>query len=460
MRKTIITMAVSLCAAWSGAHAQTSEDARYEAFNRSANGTGDCSGYETMADAALAGRPGGSLVHRVSAAAAICAARDGRLDLTERLIARFPTSAPGFRDYLVAAPYTFMIRRLVEIPGAGRSALAAARRLPDIDPMFLPNNQRSELMAMAAFAAGEDTIGLQILDEVGRTTALSIQVDRRFLPAWRDSAALRAYLGGPATPPKIVTGDLWLRRLIALDQTSDETTVLTAARQAMRDDIADSVPSFGLAEGHLGTYGGRQRAWIVARRLEAGQLDAASEALDLDRPGRYDARDPQVLDGVIRLASALILADRANGARQLLNRWERLDDKGPAPEGVPVEYGIPKDADPNIAPIKALRAHLGSTPPVELKPDDWWLALACAYPEDQTAALLLAALKEPFYRSQALQVLNLPPRYPPMGKADENYRQHRDALLARADVAAAIERYGRRLPPDLAWRLSRANLPF
>lgn len=444
MRKTFIATLL-ICAVAVGAEAQTGDDAAFEAFNRRANDKGDCSGYQAMADAALAGRPGGSLVHRVSATAAICAARDGRLDLTDRLIARFPTSSPGFRDYLVATPYQFMIRRLVDIPGAGPLAFAAARRWPDIDPVWSPNNQRSELMAMAAFAADEGDAGLKMLGETGRQTALSVQVDRRFRPAWHNSASLDATLDHPPVPPKVEPNDAWRWRLIDIERTGDDVALMAEARRSMLNDAGD---------------GADQRTWIVARHIEAGRLDAASAALDLDHPGPFGVRDFRVLDSVIQLVSALILADRVDEARQWIDRWSRLDDLPTTPEGVPIEYESNKNADPRILPIQALKARLAATPPTRLEPGDWWLALICGYPEDQTAALLLAALNEPFYRNQALQALNLPPRYSPMGKADQDYRLRRDALLARPDVAAAVERYGRRLPPALAWRLSRANLPF
>jgi hypothetical protein len=74
--------------------------------------------------------------------------------------------------------------------------------------------------------------------------------------------------------------------------------------------------------------------------------------------------------------------------------------------------------------------------------------------------MLIDALSSPISRSEALQALNLPPQHASLGKVDDDYRRRWNALLARPDVSAAIARYGRRLPPETAWRLSRAYPAF
>lgn len=459
MGKTIIATLL-ICTLGFGAQAQTTDDAQFEAFNRRAIDKGDCTDYQAMADAALAGRPGGSLVHRVSAAAAICAARDGRFDLTDRLAARFPTSAPHLRDYLVATPYTFMIRRLVDIPGAGPSALAAARRLPDIDYLSSPNIQRTELTAMAAFAAGQDAEGIASLDQVDRRGALSIQADRRFAPAWLPSEQLITASNTPALPPASALGNDWTRELATLDRRGEnEATVLATAYRQMNADIANS-PAPGdfapLAMGKTGSQGDGQRAWLVQRLLEDGRVDEALKALDIKtnyENGR--SGDALFVQNLADLTQALIRADRTAEADQLLEEWTaaQVEDKA--------EYvGFSRDDDLTLQPLRALRVCLRGDHTARLEPVDWRVSLICDDPEDRTAALLIDALNASSYRNQTLQAVNLPPIHPALGKADEDYRRRCNALLARPDVAAAVDRYGRRLAPDLAWRLARAYPAF
>jgi len=459
MRKTIIATFL-ICAFCVGAQAQTTEDAQFEAFNRRATDRDDCTDYQAMADAALAGRPGGSLVHRVAAAAAICAARDGRLDLTDRLTARFPTSAPHLRDYLVAAPYTFMIRRLAEIPGAGASALAAARRLPDIDYLSSPNIQRTELTAMAAFAAGQDAEGIASLDQFDRRGALSIQVDRRFAPAWLPSEKLLAALNTPVRPPPHALGADWTRELATLDRRgAEEATVLATASRLMTADIANS-PTPGdfapLAMGKTDSHGDGQRAWLVQRLLEYGRVDEALKVLDI-QTAYTNGRSGDVLfvQNLADLVQALIRADRSAEADRLLETWTAAQREERAEH-----VGSPASDDLTLRPLQALRTCLQGHPAAGLEPVDWRVSLICKDPEDRTAALLISALSLSAYRNQTLQAVNLPPIHSSLGKADEDYRRRWTLLLARPDVAAAINRFGRRLPTDLAWRLVRAYPAF
>jgi hypothetical protein len=155
------------------------------------------------------------------------------------------------------------------------------------------------------------------------------------------------------------------------------------------------------------------------------------------------------------LAQALIRADRIAEADRLLEKWTaaQAEDK--------TEYvGFSRDDDLTLWPLRAVRACVQGDHAARLEPVDWRVSLICEDPEDRTAALLIDALNASGSRNQTLQAVNLPPIHPSLGEADEDYRRRWNLLLARPDVVAAIDRYGRRLPPDLAWRLARAYPAF
>ncbi|HWU79855.1 MAG TPA: hypothetical protein VN158_07290 [Caulobacter sp.] len=444
--------------AWSQAAAsvaQPNDDNRVESFIRAANSRRDCSGYAAMANTVMAGRPAGHLGVRLSVATAICAARDGQFDLTNRLIDH-ASSKPPESGTEVMARYAFyyLIEQLADIPSAGASALTAAYRLPSLDRLPDRSIQSAEFLAMAMFAAGKDSIGIDQLERIDRRGALSVQADRRFASAWLIPAELIAVVDRPLKPLTPPLGEPWPRDLALLTRESDEAAVLSAARRLMQADLENTQP-FGLAFGKTGSGGTGQRAWLVRRLVEDGRIDEAQEALDITAVRRDGKSGDMVfVPALVEVVQGLIRSDRPDEARRLLDWWAtaQAEDK--------TEYvGFSREDNWTLWPPLALRACLRGDHTARLSPSDWRVSLACGDPEDRTATLLVAALSGG-QRGETLQAVNLPPSHPVLGKADIEYRKRWDTLLARPDVAAAIDHYGRRLPPDLAWRLARAYPAF
>lgn len=431
-------------AVWShavSATARTDDDRRIESFIQAANNRGDCTGYATLADSVLAGNPGGYLGVRLSTAAAICAARDKRFDLTNRLINHASSKPASGAEVLTRYSFYHLVQSLADTPGAGASALNAARRIPGLDRLPDHSIQSAELHVMAMLAAGPDFVGVEELDRIDRRGALSIQADRRFASAWLTPAELAAVIDRPLkslTPP---LGENWPRDLAVLSRESDEKVVLSAARRLVQYDFWN---------------GDGQRAWLVQRLVEDGNIDEARDALDIEAVGKAGrANDMLFVPGLVQVIEGLIRADRPDEANRLLDWWNaaQAEDK--------TEYiGFSREDDVTLWPLRALQACLRGDHTSRLVSVDWRVSLACNDPQDRTAALLIEALRFPGIRSQMLQAVNLPPAHTSLGKADDDYRRRWDALLARPDVAVAIERHGRRLPPDLAWRLARAYPAF
>jgi hypothetical protein len=444
--------------AWSQAAAsiaQPNDDDRVESFIRAANSRRDCSGYAAMANSVITGRPAGHLGVRLSVATAICAARNGQFDLTNHLIDH-ASSKPPESGTGVMARYAFyyLIEQLVDVPGAGASALAAAYRLPSLDRLPDRSIRSAELLAMAMFAAGKDPAGIDQLEMIDRRGALSVQADRRFASAWLTPAELTTVVDRPLKPLAPPLGEPWPRDLALLARESDEAAVLAAAHRLMQADIENTQP-FGLAFDKTGSGGAGQRAWLVQRLVEDGRVDEAQEALDITAV-RRDGKsgDTVFVPALVEVVQGLIRSDRPEEARRLLDWWAtaQAEDKTK-------DVGFSQEDNWTLWPPLALRACLRDDHTARLSPTDWRVSLACGDPEDRTAALLVEALSGG-QRGETLQAVSLPPSHPVLGKADIEYRKRWDALLARPDVATAIDRYGRHLPPDLAWRLARAYPAF
>lgn len=456
MRVSILSFVASLIACYltTQAVAQPSDGARIEAFIRVAN-AGDCTGYPAMADLAQSDRLDRFHSGRLAMATAICAARDGRFDLTNRLIAQASLTPQSGTEVQVRFAFYYLIERLTDIPGAGASAARAADAMIGLGPSPDRTLGSAEIGVMATFAAGHDIAGLERLAQIDRRGALSIQADRRFAPAWLGPPELTATIDRPLRSPALPLGEDWTRELANLSRESDETAVLSAARGFMRADIENTQP-FGLAFGKTGTGGNGQRAWLVQRLLEDGRIDEAREALDTEAAAKAGkSGDMLFVPGLTGVVEGLIRSDRPDEANRLLDWWNvaQSQDK--------TEYvGSSRDDNVTLWPLRALQACLKGDHAARLDPIDWRVSLACNDPEDRTAALLIQALSGPGRRNEMLQAINLPPIHPPLGKTDEDYRRRWNALLARTDVSATIERYGRRLPPETAWRLSRAYPAF
>jgi hypothetical protein len=461
MRTTILSLVGGLvaCCLATQAVAQTNNDAQTEVFIKVAN-AGDCSGYPAMADLALSDRLDRFHGARLAVATAICAARDGRFDLTDRLIAQASLAPLSGTEVQVRFAFYDLIERLTDIPGAAPSAARAAKAMTGLDRYPDRTVESAEIGLMAKFAAGQDVEGLEHLKQIDRREALSIQTDRRFAPAWFSESQLASTLGQDRPQSSSSLGENWARELAALDQKGEaEESILAAARRQMAADIANT-PSAGdfapLAMGLTGSNGSSQRSWLVRRLLEDGRVDDALRTLDLKtiREEKKTA-DWLFLPGFAGVLESLIRADRSEEARRLLNWWNAAEAESK------IEYGgLPREDRPFQQPVLAIEACLKGEHPARLESVEWRVALVCNDPEDRIAGLLIDALSSPTYRSKALQALNLPPRHVSLGKVDDDYRRRWNALLARPDVSAAIERYGRRLPPETAWRLSRAYPAF
>lgn len=441
------------------AMAQATDDGRLEAFIKAA-ASGDCTGYPAMVDLALSGRLDRFLSARLSAEVAICAAQDGRFDRTDQLIARAALPPEVGTEMQMRFVFHRLIRRLTDIPGAGASAQRAADAMIGLGHFPDRSIQSAELGVMADFAAGQNDTGLDRLKQIDRRAALSIQIDRRFAPAWLPTEQLIATLDHISIQPTSSLDDNWTSELAALDrQREGEASILATARRNMAADIANTCQpgAFAcLAAGKDGSNGDAQRAWLVQRLLDDGQVDEALATLDLPAVRAADrSSDVLFVPGFVGVLEGLIRADQAEEAKRLVGWWSAVQSASK------VEYvGMSRDENANLWPIMAIGSCLEGDHTARLGPSEWRLSLACADPQDRTAQLLLRALDSPNSRSEALQALNLPPRHPSLGKADDDYRRRWDALLARSDVAAAIEYRGRRLPAELAWRLARVYPAF
>jgi hypothetical protein len=456
MRASILSLVGGLiaCCLATQAVAQTNDGAQAEVFIKVAN-AGDCTGYPAMADLALSDRLDRFHGARLAVATAICAARDGRFDLTDRLIVQASLAPLSGTEVQVRFAFYYLIERLTDIPGAGASAARAAKAMTGLDPFPDRTLGSAEIGVMATFAAGHEIEGLDRLTQIDRREALSIQTDRRFAPAWLGPLQLTGAIDRPLKSPAPPLGESWTRELANLSRESDEAAVLSAARRFMRADVEDTQP-FGLAFGKTGTGGDGQRAWLVRRLLEDGRIDEAREILDAEAVGEAGkSGDMLFVPGLTGVIEGLIRSDRPDEANRLLDWWNVAQRRDKT------EYvGYSRDDDVTLWPLRALQACLKGDHAARLDPIDWRVSLTCNDPEDRTAALLIQALGGPGRRNEMLQAINLPPIHPPLGKADEDYRRRWNALLARSDVSAAIERYGRRLPPETAWRLSRAYPAF
>ncbi len=440
------------CGLAASASAQPADDSRFETFINAANSRRDCSGYPAMATSVLAGRPGGYLGDRLNVAVTICAARDGQFDIANRLIA-YAKSTPqdsGLESQTRFGLY-YLIQQLSDIPRAGEAAFAASLRLARLQ------QGRSfadvELSAMAEFAAGHDDLGVENLDEIDRRGALSIQVDRRFAPAWLAAEELAVVVDRPLKWPYSTPGERWTRDLAVLSRESDETVVLSSARRFLR---VETPSPFDRLPKTLWRMGDGRLAWLVQRLIEDGRIDEARETINIETTGKDGQSDDYFFVlGLTGVVEGLIRADRAADARKLLEWWSAAQE-GERPKYV----HMPWDDVSDFWPLRALQACLQGDHTARLEATQWRTSLTCDDPQDRTAALLIEGLQSPVYRSQVLQAVNMPLAYPAQGRNDEDYRKRWDALMARPDVAAAINRYGRRLPPDLAWRLSRAYPAF
>lgn len=456
MRASVLSFVASLiaCCLATQAVAQTSDSARVEAFIQVAN-AGDCTGSPAMADLALSDRLDRFHGARLAVATAICAAREGRFDLTDRLIVQASLAPLSGTEVQVRFAFYYLIERLTDIPGAGASAARAAEAMSKLDRFPDRTIGSAEIGVMAMFAASRDIEGLERLTQIDRQGSLSIQTDRRFAPAWLGPPELTAAIDRPLKSPAPPLGEDWTRELANLSREGDEATVLSVARRFIRADIENTQP-FGLVFGKTGTGGDGQRAWLVQRLLEDGRIEEAREVLDAEAVGKAGkSGDMLFVPGLTGVIEGLIRSDRPDEANRLLVGWNvaQKQDK--------TEYvGYSRDDDVTLWPLHALQACLKGDHVARLDPIDWRVSLICNDSEERTAALLIQALSGPGRRNQMLQAVNLPPMHPPLGKADEDYRRRWNALLARPDVSAAIERYGRRLPPETAWRLSRAYPAF
>jgi hypothetical protein len=391
----------------------------------------------------FAGKPSGFLSVRLSVAIAICAARDGRFDLTNRLIEHATVKLDSGTEIQTRFALYYLIQRLADIPDAGPSAQAAVNKLVALPGPPDRTIQTTELAIVAAFAAGQDLIGVDRLDRIDRRGALSVQVDRRFAPAWLKPEDLATEASRSFRFPGSGLGEPWVRDLALLSRESDEASVLSAARRFIQ------------ADADYGFVGDSQRAWLVRRLLEDGRVDEALRILDPDVVFTTEkSSDMLFLPGFIATLEALIRADRTADARRLLDAWTTAQARN-------TDFAtIAREDAQFLWPVWAIDACLKGNHSSPLGPVEWRIALVCGDPESRTADLLIAALSSPISRGDTLQALNLPPRHASLGKADDDYRKRWDALLARPDVAAAIERYGRRLPPEIAWRSARAYPAF
>lgn len=463
MRAAIISFLsgwIAFCfAAQALAQASDSAGARADAFIQVAN-AGNCSGYPAMADVALSDRLDRFHGARLAVATAICAARDGRFELTNRLIEQASLTPLSGTEVQVRFAFHYLIERLTDIPGAGASAARAAEAMVSADRFPDRTLKSAEIGVMAFFAADQNNKGLEGLERIDRRAALSIQVDRRFEPAWLSETQLADALENAQSQSNTSFGENWTRELAALDRKGDaEEAVLAAARRQMAADITNT-PSPGdfppLAMGLTGSNGSSQRSWLVRRLLDGGRVDDALRTLDL-KTVRDEGKtaDWIFLPGFTGVLEGLVRADRSEEAQRLLNWWNAAEAESK------VEYaGFSREDLPFQRPVLAIEACLKGEHSVRLESIEWQVALVCRDPEERTAAMLIEALSSPVYRGEALQAVNLPPRHASLGKADDDYRRRWSALLARPDVSAAITRYGRRLPPETAWRLSRAYPAF
>lgn len=424
-----------ICALASGGWAQTLEQTPAQAFY-TASLRGDYTGYEAVGAKALASRTNNDAEAWVAVAAGACAARAGRLDLAERHGERLIAAGPVIGEMMLpilARRYGILV---ADAPGGGP---VAARVLDRIVPTLPPNAARlvlSQTYAQALFAAGRVEEGRAALDpgKGGMSPLLAqVQVDRSFEPAWMSPEALAVALADRPRPPPPAADD-W-RGLFLAAAWDRREEALAIARAQIKLEMTDFVEALYRYDGR----GWRARQMLIIHLVKLGRVEEALEAFD---QGVADGREAMARDMrrvvLQELAPVLLRADREADARRLLDAELAIGDEGL------VQYQI----------FAELRGCIGQgAAPATFS--NWKMALECNAPEERIATLMIAALQNPEQRGVALVSASAPEMTPVLGRRDAEYRRVREAVLARPEVKAEIDRRGRRLPAGVARELLR-----
>ncbi len=436
----IFGVAALACAVATGAWGQIPEQAPEQtpaqAFYR-ASLRGDCTGYEAIGAKALASRTDTDTEAWVAVAAGACAARAGQLDLAEQLGRRLVSAEPAIGDTTLS----ILARRYgILVAGAPGGGPVAARVLDRVMAVLPPTASRwtlSSTYALALFAAGRVEEGRAVLGQnKPGVTALSalVQVDRSFEPVWMSPEALTTALRDRPRPPPPAEDDWFARFWAAVSDGRDEEALAIARRQ-IKLETTDFDEALYRSDGR----GWRARQVLVIHLVKLGRVE---EALGVFDQGVADGQEARVRDirrvALQVLGPALLRADRAADARRLLDAELAIGDLGLA----------------QFEDFAELRSCLGDGP-LPATFSSWKAALDCGAPEDQIAALLMAALDNPEQRAWALVSASEPSIAPVFGRRDAEYRRTREAVFARAEVNAEIERRGRRLPPQIVRELLR-----
>lgn len=385
----LLVILISLIGA--AAHA---EDANNAFLTRAQSG--DCTGYLRFAQKALVSTTEQESEAWVAARAGGCAARAGDLDLASRLGVRLMQSGPSIGQDMFFVLARVYGAHVADAPRGGPVVVMFFERLSRDSPNLTSAwPMLQTVRAQAFFAADRVEEGRALLDE----DSLATQVDRRYQAIWKTPDALVSLPRAPA-------------------QKTEEVKSQRETQQALSDRIDWPL-----------------RWREIDRLVRENQIEASTTLYeDVVTPG--DEENDLILRRVALsfLAPALVLSDRSDKALVLLT---------------PVTQGSGQEFDD----LRALRAYAAGAAAMPLSGLSWNNALLCEYPQVEAARMLINALDDPLRRSDSLRQLNLPRSGPLLGRADEDYRRRWAALMARPDVAAAIARHGRVLPPTLAQML-------